>query len=208
MRLSQLPGRENLDVAIQTLLSFDTYARPQEVNKLSLEHIVPTPQGVNSWALVLFPEDEVARSKTQCADDTVMLGVGPRFRLMTNLAKALHKRALAPAKLPGNRLFVPNQKRSADILRKAVKAEVLEGLAITPHCFRHGGPSEDLLRKHLTRGSAKKGVRWKSDTSLDPYEKHGRLLKQLNRLSPAQLKRGEQAEAWLAANIGNRIAES
>ena len=83
-RLRQLSGRENSDVAILTLLSFATHARPQRVSQLSHGLMVSPPRKVNNWPFVWFPRDEIARSKTQGADDAVMLGVGPSFRLRSS----------------------------------------------------------------------------------------------------------------------------
>ena len=65
-----------------------------------------------------------------------------------------------------------------------------------PYSLRHGGASDDALRGARTLASIKARGRWKSDNSVRRYEKHARVLREVERM-PA-----------LAQTFGGRVMKS
>ena len=69
--------------------------------------------------------------------------------------------------------------------REASHALSLQGLQLTPHSGRHGGPSEDAAAGIRTASEILKRGRWESPKSVNRYMKPGTLLRQLNLLPAA-----------------------
>lgn len=75
----------------------------------------------------------------------------------------------------------------------------LRELEPTPHSPRHSGPSNDILHGRMQLMDAQKRGRWVSASSVQRYEKHARVLRQMERLSPVQRRRAAASHATLPA---------
>jgi hypothetical protein len=64
-------------------------------------------------------------------------------------------------------------------------------LGLTPHMIRHSGPSNDRFENRRTLLAVQKRGRWAMSKSVNRYEKHARLLRQIHRLSPEQQLRAK-----------------
>ena len=76
-------------------------------------------------------------------------------------------------------------------------------LKVTPHLFRHGGPSTDVFEKLISLDEVRKRGHWHSLLSVKRYEKHARLLKVLNVLSLDQRQRASAA----SDNLGKLLMQ-
>ena len=190
-----------LDAAAAAVLQFDSYARPSATLSLEFQHVIPPPRGGTSggkrWGLVFAPSDELATTKTNTQDDTVLLNTPAAHRdWISMIAAALRARARRhSAPLFGITLQVYEK------LLKSACRDLQLNIELTPHCLRHGGPSTDALLEVRNLDDIQKRGAWSARSSVLRYEKHGRLLKQLNRMSAAQLDAGKLANVWLKANL-------
>ena len=65
---------------------------------------------------------------------------------------------------------------------------------ISPHIFRHSGPSIDRYDGTRSLAEIQKRGFWKASSSVRRYEKHVRLLKQLSKLSVEKQAAARRAE--------------
>eukprot|EP00973_Karenia_brevis_P006482 882223-Karenia_brevis.AAC.1 len=70
----------------------------------------------------------------------------------------------------------------------------LEALKPTLYSLRHGGASEDILRRRRSVQEVKRRGRWTSDASLKRYAKEARLLSEISKLHPSILAFGRQMD--------------
>jgi hypothetical protein len=105
--------------------------------------------------------DRAKTAKTMQQDDTVIVGLGPRFWVHHIVETLFHRTK------PGELLF--------------------GSLSLAPHQLRHSCPSCDVLGTAVTLKVANKRGRSLSDKSVARYEKRCRLLQLANRL-PCALK--------------------
>ena len=148
--------------------------------------------------MVVAPSSQVAgellgvrTSKTGVQDDTVLFddasrpGVVGAFAALVRRARRLRSRTLLPS-----HTYVSYNK----VLKRAAKAVGIP-FKVTPHLARHGGPSEDFLRRARTLLEIQARGRWASFRSVQRYEKAGRLLAALRKLPPAVRAAACRAEA-------------
>ena len=149
---------------------------------------------------------EVPRSsKTGEYDDTVILGLGDSARAwVPGLLEALLQRA----RRLGKTFLFEGLSLSAyeRYFREAASAAGLKQLRMTPHSLRHGGPSTDVLTKSRSLLEAKAFGRWSMDRSVHRYEKHGRLLRQVGKLSLVQKAKANRLRLTLPRNLLKRLA--
>lgn len=163
----QLKLEGYLRMALFVLVSVSSYARPSELLRMRLFSLVRPVAGVTtSWALLLSPEESEQRSKTGEFD--VNIAVDSPYllpwihRFFTHLKKG-H---------PEEALWDFNYDEYRKEFSKA--AEVL-GLDITPYQPRHSGPSIDRAKKWRSQHEVQKRGQWKSQKSVNRYEKSARL---------------------------------
>ncbi len=138
---------------------------------------------------MLHPQELLPTSKAQVFDESLLLDsfvyIGPCLGALANLGGALE------------RLWT----HAADTLREVFLAACPElNLEDLKPCFyglRHGGASEDLLRRQRSISDVKARGRWASDSSLRRYSKATRLLSELTRVRPDVLAYGEQIQRLL-----------
>jgi integrase len=182
-----------LDSAVCAVIQFDTYARPTE-NLMLLESDLCRPasaagaQYANTWAVTFAPSGSGRTTKTGQQDDTVVVGGKVRPWVAQILQAWLRKVDAGERLFP--RLTLPIF--AAD-LAAASNAQHLRKLGLTPHALRHSGPSIDRFAKTRSAHEVKKRGRWLSDKSVARYEKHAKLLRQLQRMSLAQQRDGRLA---------------
>ena len=73
------------------------------------------------------------------------------------------------------------------------------------HALRRSGPAIDRFTKSRSAHEVKKRGRWLSDKSVARYEKHAKLLRQLQRMSLAQQRDGRLAFNQLAITLLDAI---
>lgn len=199
--LLQVPYQQDRVLAgCALLLQFDLYLRPGEVLAITAQAIVRPTGKYRPWGVVVAPSDAPGGrpSKTGEWDDTVFAGVtgAPRQVAVVVLRRLLESSTPArPLLFDG--LNVASYNR---VVAQAAVAADLGRLRISPHCARHGGPSEDrYFSRQDLREIARRG-RLKCLRSVRRYEKHGRLQKQVQRIPHDALRRVESLGA--AANAG------
>ena len=208
-RMAGLKTRQHVDAAAALVVMFDGYLRPSECLELEYQHVVPPPGGRDSrlsrWALVIAPADEIKRTKTGQQDDTILMGTpGAGRGWVPNLLNALRLRA----RRQGSRLFHVDLPQLRALLHRHSHDLDLSQLNMTPHCLRHGGPSTDRLLNARSLQDVQRRGRWLAMDSVRRYEKHGRLLRQLNRMNWSQLSAGDEANTWLERYLPKLVRES
>ena len=71
---ADLVQRSRRPMAVCAMMSLSGYLRPSEGLLLQRKSLIPPAAGVTRfWSLLLFPEEELMRSKVQGADDSILL---------------------------------------------------------------------------------------------------------------------------------------
>ena len=81
----------------------------------------------------------------------------------------------------------------------------LGNLKLTPHRFRHGGPSTDVHHNYIDlEGIAKRGQWGAGSLGVKRYETHAHLLKVFNEMSDDQRRKGDS----LVKTIGKALMKA
>ena len=70
--------------------------------------------------------------------------------------------------------------------QRAIIALELDKLKLTPHCGRHGAAATDMLMGSTSLRAVQRRGRWRAMSSVVRFEKHGKLLRQLNLMTEKQ----------------------
>jgi len=193
---------KNLLFAAAALVSFDCYNRMGETLTLRTSHVIPPTRGPRGeWALIIRPSTERRTTKSGAQDDTIFVGSVDRRRLW--LGSVL--RSLLQVSRRGGLIFDLTIRDCELALREALEQCSLSQLKVTPHCLRHGGPSADMLEGLTSKLEVQGRGRWLCAQSVARYEKRGRLLRQLHKMTEDQIKQGALAGDWLKANLARLI---
>jgi len=189
--------REGVDAAGALLISFDGYIRPGNTLSIKSRDVSQRQAGSNpnypSLVVTLAPQaDDLGQRpaptmKSGDHDCTIVFG----DESSRKAGRAVCRDALLWAKRqgrPSSPLFALSLAKYEQLFNQAVIDTGLSALRITPHCARHGGPSTDAALKLRSIQDIQKRGLWRSATSVRRYEKHGTLMRQLNKMSPRQLK--------------------
>ena len=175
-------------MAIYTLFLLVGYMRPSEglsVRRLDLQAPVNKATGV--WHVLPFPEERSARSKTYAANDSVELHSFwmPWFsEVVKTMSEGASQELLFPFSY-GNYLAV---------WRRVFRRLPLEAV---PYQARHSGASIDAAMGYRSRPERKSQGRWKTDASVQRYEKKALLTKTFNALSTEWKVHAQQCEKRL-----------
>ena len=188
-------------------VQFETYTRPSVAIDLKTFNIVEPPSDVKSSyrqvGVVLAPKEQGKSTKTGHLDDSLLIGRLNKDRafvapLLLDL-KRKAERGKRLALFPNLTLAVFQRK-----VRESAARLSLQKLNITPHLFRHGGPSTDVFEGLISLDEVRKRGHWHSLLSVKRYEKHTRLLKVLNALTADQRRRASD----VAGKVGKRLLRS
>jgi len=175
--------------AFAVVLSFVAYLRPGECQGLKVKNLVPpaTLTGPYSrWSLDLHPASDGRPGKTGTFNETVLLDTDlwmyPLFsRLVANRS-------------PESLLWPFSSRHLASRFHAACDRLRLRSLAPCLYSLRHGGASEDLLRRLRSPTEVMNRGRWRSNSSLKRYGKEAKLGAQLRLVPPQVIKLGESLE--------------
>ena len=204
-RLCQNPvTAHDVIVGVAMLFNFDSYARPGSLLQLRVDSLVPPVKGVGTdapkWALIFFPSTENQRSKTFTQDDTVIVGVQPERAFLNNVLSSWVRKLLKHSRLfPISHAFYAKRIRETSVLLG------LSYLHFVPHMLRHGGASLDALNGIDLRDIQRRG-QWITRESVNRYSKHGRYLRQLQRMTFASRSDARLAFTWLTKNLAKLVA--
>ena len=144
----RLTCRQHLDMAVFVLLLVSTYARTAELLRLRRGCLVPPAPGVTGhWAVLMNPEERSARSKTNTADDSVLVD-SPWTGFLDPVLAVLRQ---GPAEELVWRFSYPSFLKE---FRKCARDLRLEEL--TPYMTRHSGPSIDRANKWRSAAEVQK----------------------------------------------------
>lgn len=179
---SWLVDHDELEAAFAMMLQYDTYGRPSEIlNLMRLDFTTPQPAAgplfSNDWTVNLANSASGRGRKNGELDDSVR--IGSPGRLWMRDATQLY---LDGCHRPG-RIFRLTLSHYERLFRSAAKALGLVALKPCPHAVRHSGPSHDTWTRALQLSEVKKRGGWKHDKSVARYEKHAKLLRQLELMS-------------------------
>ena len=186
-----LMSQNRHQMATFIMIAFTCYLRPGECYALRGRHLVPPRPDAGtqyqSRSILLHDSDLGIPGKTGIFDDAVVVDLD-RF-----LWPAL-------ASLRATRQdFEPLWDFTRDQLCTAfMQAFSHLGLShLSPHLYglRHGGASDDLLRRRRPHSEVKARGRWASDSSLKRYGKAARLQLEITKIPPAVVAFGQAIEA-------------
>lgn len=201
-----LPG---LHAARALVTGFDGYVRPSELLMTRRSQVTTRPAGQSRYpqvALRLAPtpsgeDDEHARpTKTGQFDDTIVFGDSASSSAGRGQVAKLLQRLKATTSA-NTMLFPLTLNEFEKLFNSALHRLELQHLRVTPHCMRHGGPSEDYAQGLRTLADIQKRGRWMSTCSVRRYEKSARLLSQLGKIPPAQLKLSKRLQSTIWADL-------
>ena len=205
----QTDGLPGLHAARALVTGFDGYARPSELLMTRRSQVTTRPAGESRYpqvALRLAPtpsgeDDEHARpTKTGQIDDTIVFGDSASSSAGRGQVAKLLQRLKATTSA-NTVLFPLTLNEFEKLFNSALHRLELQHLRVTPHCMRHGGPSEDYAQGLRTLADIQKRGRWMSTASVRRYEKSARLLSQLGKIPPAQLKLSKRLQSTLWADL-------
>ena len=168
--------------------------------RVSRRHLIAPPTRARAksalWAIMVAPSDEDAVTKTGLTDDTVIVGEINKDRSWLNdLVKELYW-----ITSPREPVFTIAYRRFAELIASASSAAGLDSLALTPHTLRHGGASTDALADIDLEKIQRRG-RWMTNASTRRYEKKGRIMKQVSKLSDEQLTMSDESLSFLRKQL-------
>ena len=163
-------------MAAFTLLCVTGYFRPGELLAVRRCDLVPpSDRALNSWSVLLHPEEMGRPSKTGVYNDSVSLDssltMSPILEVLSDPADT----SLA---------WTFSYPAYSKVFAKAVKE--LRLVHIVPYQMRHSGPSIDMAAGRRGLQEVQKRGRWASSKSVLRYERHARLGAEWSKLSPAQ----------------------
>ena len=172
------------EFATMLLVQFCGYLRPSELVTLTACQVIAPVLGSQTahWALLLAPQEEKRSSKTNAFDESVLLDWSDLPALGRGLARFRRGKS---GRTPLWTLSQP------DYTKQFVRFAEMSGvscLAPHPYAVRHGGASFDALHKRRTLGEIRLRGRWRTDSSVARYNKHARVLKEVERL-PLNVRR-------------------
>ena len=198
--LSQ-PAAQAGFAALAFLVAFDLYLRPAETLRLSRRHVYApsrNTKGYKDWAVVVAPVEVGTPSKTGIFDQTLVAGTPKSSRAwIKDLVALLYGRTTGDDTLFDNL----NIHGYVCWIKAAVLATGLTDLKIVPHTARHGGPSEDAYSGVRNLDAIQVRGRWAALESVARDTKFGMLLRQINKMSATQQRRGESLVSTLPAVI-------
>lgn len=154
-------------MALFLMVSLSSYSRPSELLRCRIFSLVRPADGITrSWSLLLSPEELHARGKTGEYDSSIALDtpyLGNWAPKLFSVLKAGH---------PEDPLWDFNYSDYNKVMRDIVERFNLD---ITPYQTRHSGPSIDRSRGYRTLQEVQKRGQWKSQKSVNRYEKSARL---------------------------------
>ncbi|CAK0883778.1 unnamed protein product, partial [Prorocentrum cordatum] len=175
------------EAAACAVLSMVFYMRPGEWGRVLVRHAIP-PRAAGSlalrhWALLLHPHEgeDAKASKTAEFDESLVLDLD----CDQWLSGVLHR--LVAGRSGDEPLFRVGVAEFAALFRRAARRLGVKPEPM-PYLLRHTGASRDFVNQLRPLREVKRRGRWKTDTSVRPYEKGGRLSEQFARL-PGPLQR-------------------
>jgi len=173
-------------MALNVLLIFEVYMRPSESLALRAFQIVAPVVGEASAAyltILLHARELEVPSKTGAWDVSVPLDL-PRQAFLVPLLLAV-KASRGPKLM----LWSHDYPQLADSFRQAVKAVGVASIGPTLYWLRHGGPSHDFALGVRDLPAIQLRGGWRSFSSVQRYQKSGRLNMTLNRVGSAVIER-------------------
>ena len=179
-----------IDKALCLLLQHNTYMRPGEVTSLTVMQLVaPMPHArapYDQWAVNIAPYELLKPAKTGLMDESVTIdGMDWAHDLFEILVR---NRARSE---PLFRFSLPELGTS---FQRAVQACGLHHSRPSLYALRHGGASEDYLRRRRTLEDIQRRGRWRSSTSVRRYTKEAKLLSELHKVDENLIQYGEYVE--------------
>ena len=189
----------NFEFALMLTLQFVAYLRPSELVNLAPSQVVE-PKGTEPHgALLLAPEEEGIPSKTRQFDESVILDRDDIPGLFTALSQQKARRHGATT------LWSIGFQRYGELFKKYSAASGVSCLQPHPYSVRHGGASDDALRRRRTMLEIKMRGRWAADASIRRYMKHARLLKEIERLPAVVRAYGEKVASVLSECLDQTV---
>eukprot|EP00973_Karenia_brevis_P059127 8231961-Karenia_brevis.AAC.1 len=145
----------------------------------------------NHWGILLHPTDTNSDSrrpgKTGVWDDAVLVDCAQWIYPSLQLLKSQHKDN-------DDRIWSMPLGHLQTVFNSGIKSLGMESLRPSLYSLRHGGASEDLLRRRRSLQEVRRRGRWMSDSSLKRYAKETRLLAELSKIPEQVLLYGRQMD--------------
>lgn len=159
-------------LAMAILLQMHCYLRPSECIGLTRDNVCfPAKGRYRKWGLIIAPQALGVTTKTGHFEDSVLIGDTGDTNWISQLF-ALYMKKVSDELFPGLTLA----KYEQAITQMACKLNYSPG-SVTPHVFRHTGPSNDFFHRRRDLHTIQKRGRWLAKSSVRRYEKSSLLIK-------------------------------
>ena len=196
--------RELFMTVVAMLLSFDLYARGQDLLQVPRSEVRPptssTATSASFWSITFFPQSQGKPGKDQLFDHCKLVGSTNSHRRWLGSMCALLSRT-PPV---GTQLITLSQARLRALM---AEARAHAGLPpATPHQFRHGGASMDGMAGVADSEMMPRGG-WKSLSALTRYRRPAKYARCVGNLSPTQLARAHGAPHRLLGRLQSLLVQ-
>ena len=189
-----LLARRHTDAALINVLSFSCYLRPSEgLGVMTMDLVEAAPEYGDlrgTPVLLLAPFERLRPTKTGVFDQVVLLNdtaiPGLNDALFWWKGSVLRRKGLSAPTDPGNvKMWDLHPAEYLKQWRQAAADCGLSQFAESPYQNRHGGASRDRARRLRTPEEGQRRGRWAAASSMDWYDKPGRVQELVGKMSMA-----------------------
>ena len=187
------PG-DGPEAAAASWVAFDCYLRPSEVLALTANDITLPRPGCPDTIVTVAPATGALPAKNRVFDASTVAGVHNRGWISELLASLCRRRPVGP-------LFRLSLSRWESMCRKFRTQHFSASLPLSPHSWRHAGPSHDSWFFKVSESAIQQRGRWLSSNSVKRYSKPAGMLRSRSLLTPAHLNRVKQLRPRLSDDL-------
>ena len=188
------------EFAVMLMLQFVCYLRPSELTGLIAGQLVRPRSSSQPWGILLAPQELGRTSKTKQFDESVLVD----WKNIAGLRHALER--LRTARRDEELLWHTSQAEYSKKFKLYAEMSEVHVLGAHPYSVRHGGASFDALNAKRSLLEIQHRGRWLSEASVRRYNKHARLLKEEERMTPASRAFGRRIEKMIDTLLEKRVS--
>ena len=189
----QDPG-DGPEAAAASWVAFDCYLRPSEVLALTAKDITLPRAGCPDTIVTVAPATGALPAKNRVFDASTVAWAHDRGWVCELLADLCRRRPTGP-------LFRLSLSRWESMCRAFRTEHFSASLPLSPHSWRHAGPSHDSWFFKVSESAIQHRGRWLSANSVKRYSKPAGMSRSRSMLSHAHLNRVKQLRPRLSRDI-------
>ena len=189
-----LVHHDEIDKGLALLIQHNGYLRPSELTSLTVMQLISPLAGARApydqWAVNIAPFELLRPAKTGMMDESITLDymkwAEPCFQV------------LVTGRDRREPLFKFDMTELSTSFALGVEQCQLQHLRPGLYSLRHGGASEDYLRRRRTLEEIQRRGRWRAAASVRRYTKEAKLLSELHKVDPRIIRYGHYIETNIA----------